>query len=140
MEKEKTIPQGNTSEDIKTRKKIIGVFYAQWIAAHPDKKIWNNALHAYIHVKYLSINEILGHAPRSIEATLAQFHLSEILSNAYLVSQCPPKHSDKNQKSFSKILLLKWKGSRVLVGYQKTKGEYVLYYISGGKKKIKVAR
>ena len=140
MEKEKNIPQGNTSEDIKTRKKIIGVFYAQWIAAHPDKKIWNKDLRAFIHVKYLSINEILGHAPRSIEATLAQFHLSEILSNAYLVSQCPPKHSDKNQKSFSKILLLKWKGSRVLVGYQKTKGEYVLYYISGGKKKIKVAR
>ena len=31
------------------------------------------------------------------------------------------------------MLLLKWNGIRLLVGYQTTKGEYVLYYISGGK-------
>ncbi len=134
-----TIPEGNTPEDIKTRRRIIKDFYTQWISDNPRKAVWNESIHSLIHVKWLTINEILGHAPRSIEATLAQFHLSEILSNAYLVSQCPPKHSDKNQKSFSKVLLLKWKKSRVLVGYQKSKDEYVLYYISGGQK-IKAAR
>ncbi len=139
MEKEIIIPQGSTPEDIKTRKRIIKELYSQWISDNPSKAIWNESIHAFIHVKGLSINEILGHAPRSTEATLAQFHLSEILSEAFFVSQCPPKHGDKNQKSFSKMLLLKWKKSRILVGYQKAKGEYVLYYISGGQK-IKAAR
>lgn len=114
-------------------------FYSKWISQNPDKTIWNNSLQAYIHVKGLSINEVLGHAPRSTQATEAQFHLSEILSQAVFVEQWPPKYSDKNQKSFSKVLLLKWKELRILVGYQTSKREYVLYYISGGQK-IKAAR
>ncbi len=139
MEKEIIIPKGNTPEDIKERRNIIREFYSQWISINPDKIIWNTSLQAYIHVKGTSVNEILGHAPRSIEATMAQFHLTEILSQANYVKQLPTKYGDKNQKSFSKMLLLKWNGIRLLVGYQTTKGEYVLYYISGGKK-IKAAR
>ena len=38
------IPRGTSSEDIKTRKKIIGDFYAGWNAAHPDKKSGTNLL------------------------------------------------------------------------------------------------
>ena len=57
------IPKGKEREDIKIRRQIIKDFYADWIAHHPDKKVWNNTLKAYIHVKYLSINETLGHAP-----------------------------------------------------------------------------
>ena len=76
-----------------------------------------------------------GHAPRSAEATEVQFHLTEILSDARFSERWQPKYGDKNQKSFSIMYLLKWKGCRVLVGYQRSKGEYVLYYISGGPKK-----
>ena len=31
-------PKGSSPEDIKTRKKLIGDFYAKWNANHPDKK------------------------------------------------------------------------------------------------------
>ena len=134
MEEEIMIPQGKTPEDNKTRRQIIKNFYSQWILNYPDKTIWNRSLQAYIHVKGASINEILGHAPRSAEATRVQFHLTEILSDAQLVNQWPPKHGDKNQKAFSKMFLLKWKQCRLLVGFQKSKSEYVLYYISGGQK------
>ena len=54
------IPRGNGREDIKARKQIIKDFYANWISEHPDKMIWNKSLKAFIHVKYLSINETAG--------------------------------------------------------------------------------
>ncbi|MBP5566837.1 MAG: hypothetical protein J6X57_05040 [Bacteroidales bacterium] len=133
------IPKGNTPEDNKMRRKIIKEYYSRWILKNPNKKVWNDSLNAYIHVKGISINEILGHAPRSVEATIAQFHLSEILSKSILVDQWPPKHGDINQKAFSRLCLLKWKRCRLLIGFQKSKKEYVLYYISGGKK-TKAAR
>lgn len=51
------IPKGRTKDDIKAREKLIKDFYAQWISEHPDKKVWNHDLGAFIHVKFLSINE-----------------------------------------------------------------------------------
>lgn len=129
------IPRGNGREDIKARRQIIKDFYAGWIAKHPDKKVWNKSLNAYIHVKNDSINETLGHAPRSAEAIEAQTHLTEILSEAVYVESRPPKFGDKNQKKFSKMLLLRWKNCRVLIGQRKTTGDFVQYYISGGKRK-----
>ena len=134
MEKEIVVPQGKTPEDDKVRRQIIKDFYAEWIKTNPSKEVWSNSLNAGIHIKGTSINEILGHAPRSAEATKAQFHLTEILSEAKLVTQMAPKYGDKNQKAFSKIYLLKWKQCRILVGFQTSKSEYVLYYISGGQK------
>ena len=132
---EKEIPIGTSKEDTKARRQIIKDFYAQWNAEHPDKKVWNKSLKTYIYIKNSSINEILGHASRSPEATEAQFHLTEILSNAELVKQLPLKAGNKNQKTFSKMYHLQWRQSRVLIGYQQSKGEHVLYYISGGQKK-----
>ena len=81
------IPVGKSKEDIKTRKKIIGDFYAKWNAQHPDKKIWNESLHAYIHVKYQSINETKGKASISFESTNAVLHLTEILEKAVVAKK-----------------------------------------------------
>ena len=131
------IPQGNTREDIKARRQIIKDFYAQWIAAHPEKRVWNKSLKAYIYVKFQSINEALGHAPRYADATLAQLQLSTVLAEAVYIENRPPKYGDKNQKSFSKMFFLRWQFSRVVVGLQTTTKEYVLYYISGGSNKNK---
>ena len=128
------IPRGYSREDIKARRQIIKDFYASWIAQHPDKKVWNKSLKAYILVKFDSVNEALGHASRSFEATNAQLHLSEVLSDAIYVEERPAKFGDKNQKKFSKMLLLRWKSCRLLVGKRKTSGEYELYYLSGGQK------
>ena len=126
---EKEIPKGSTREDIKARKKIIGDFYASWIEAHPDKKIWNKSLHAYIHVKFQSINETQGHAALSIKSTLAVFSLTKILKEAYVVEKWAPKYDDKNQKPYSFMLLMRWKTYRLIVGYQKSTMEYVQYYV-----------
>ena len=54
------IPRGNSRDEIKTRRQIIKDFYANWIAQHPDKKVWNRSLNAFIHVKFQSINETVG--------------------------------------------------------------------------------
>ena len=128
------IPKENSRAANKARRLIIKAFYADWISKHPEKKIWNQSLKAYINVKNDSVNEALGHAPRSFDATVAQIHLSEILSDAVYIDKRPPKFGDKNQKKFSRMLFLRWKSSRVLVGQRKTSGEYELYYISGGQK------
>lgn len=128
------IPQGNSREDIKTRRQIIKAFYDNWMSEHPERRAWNKTLKANINIKYASVNEILGHAPRSVEATSAQMNLTEILSNAVFIEERPPKYNDKNQKQFSRMLFLKWKQSRVIIGKRKTTGEYELYYISGGQK------
>ena len=123
------IPRGNSREDIKARKQIISDFYASWIAEHPDKKVWNESLQAYIHVKFQSINETKGHAALSFESTEAVFHLTEILSKARITEKWKPKHDDKNQKPYSQMLLMRWKTYRLIVGYQKSKSEYVQYYV-----------
>jgi hypothetical protein len=128
------IPNGNSREDNKARRQIIKVFYATWIAEHPNKSVWNKSFNAFVYVKNASINEALGHAPRSVEATCAQMHLTEILSDAIYCGILPIKAGNNNQKRFSKMILLRWKSSRVLVGQRKSNGEYELYYISGGQK------
>ena len=87
MEKEMIIPKGSTPEDIKARKQIIGDFYAKWNAEHPDKKVWNESLQAYIHIKYQSINETKGQAAISYESTKAVFELTEILKKAVVINK-----------------------------------------------------
>ena len=123
------IPQGNSREDIKARRQIIKDFYAQWIAAHPEKRVWNKSLKAYIYVKFQSINETAGHAAISYESTKAVLLLTEVLQNAAIVERWPPKHNDKNQKPFSRLFLLRWQSYRLIVGLQKSTGEYVQYYL-----------
>ena len=123
------IPRGNSREEIKTRKRIIKNFYADWISEHPDKKVWNKSLNAFIYIKYASINETEGHAAISYESTLAVFHLTEILSHATIAEKWTPKYKDKNQKPYSRLILLRWKSYRLIVGLQKTTGEYVQYYV-----------
>ena len=54
---------------------------------------------------------------------------------AKVVGRLKPKYGNKNQKPYSELFLLRWKHCRLIVGYQKTKNEYVLYYLSGGQKK-----
>ena len=127
------IPQGNTPEDNKARRVIIKEFYAHWMSEHPEKKIWNKSLKANIHVKFQSINETVGHAALSYESTEAVLNLSEVLSHAVLSGTLPKKYNNKNQKPYSKMLLLRWNSCRVIVGLQKSTGEYVQYYVGSEK-------
>ena len=127
------IPKGTSKEDIKARKIIIGDFYARWNAAHPEKKIWNNSLNAYIHIKYQSINETKGQASISYESTCAVLMLTKVLEEAVVSNRKPAKTNDKNQKSFDQMVFLYHGRIRLLVGHQKSTDEYVQYCITAKK-------
>ena len=124
------IPRGTSPRDLKARKKIIADFYAKWNADHPDKKVWNSSLKAYIHVKYQSLNETRGQASVSYESTIAVLRLTEILENAVVAKIKPSKKNDKNQKSYDRMVFMYYRGIRLLVGHQASKDEYVQYCIS----------
>ena len=83
----------------------------------------------YIYVKFQSINETAGHAAISYQSTNAVMQLSDVLEKAKLVEKWSPKYNDKNQKPYSKLFLMRWKDCRLIVGLQKSTGEYVQYYI-----------
>ena len=99
------IPRGDTKEDIKTRKQIIGDFYATWNAEHPEKRVWNQSLNDYIYIKFHSLNETRGHASGTYESTKAVLSLTELLEKAVITKEKPKKQQDNNQKIFSKIVI-----------------------------------
>ena len=125
-----TIPAGTRKEDIKAREKIIKDFYAKWISEHPDKKIWNEDLQDYICVKYQSINETYNKAARRYESTLAVFRLTEVIEKAVFKEEKPTKPADKNQKPYSKLLILLYDGIKLTFGVQKTTQEKVQYCLT----------
>ena len=124
------IPQGNSREDNKARKQIIKDFYAQWIAEHPDKKVFNITLGKHICVKFLSINETYEKASRSYESTLAVFRLTEILEKATFVEELPAKRNTRNQKQFEKLLVMRYENIKLTVGLQRSNQDLVQYCIT----------
>lgn len=124
------IPQGNSREEVKLRDQIIKDFYAGWIAENPEKKMWNEDLHDYILVKYLSITETAEKAARQYESTLAVMRLSELLTKSKKVAEVPPKKGTKNQKSFLKMYIMQLDNIKMTVGLQKSTGDKVQYCIT----------
>ena len=124
------IPKGRTKDDIKAREKLIKDFYSQWISEHPEKKIWNNNLGAFIHVKFLSINETYEKAARNYESTLAVFRLTEILENAVIIGEKATNRMTRNQKQFVKLIILKHGEVKLTVGLQRSTQEMVQYCIT----------
>ena len=124
------IPKGDSKEDIKSRKQIIGNFYAKWNAEHPEKRVWNQSLNDYIYVKFHSLNETRGHASGTYESTRAVLNLTEILEKAVMTCEKPRKQQDNNQKLFSKILIMKYGRVKLTIGFQPSKGHYVQYCIT----------
>lgn len=124
------IPTGRAKEDIKIRERIIKDFYAQWIAGHSEKRIFNVTLGKYICVKFLSINETYEKASRSYESTLAVLRLTEILQNAKLISELPAKRNTKNQKQFEKLLMMQHENIKLTVGVQRSNQDLVQYCIT----------
>ena len=124
------IPTGRAKDDIKAREKMIKDFYAKWISSHPEKKIFNKNLKAFINVKFLSVNETYEKASRSKESTEAVFRLTEILENAVKVGEKPAKRDTKNQKQFEKLILMQYGNVKLTVGLQRSNQEYVQYCIT----------
>lgn len=124
------IPLGRTKEDIKARERLIKDFYSQWIAKHPDKKVWNRSLGAFIHVKFLSINETYEKAARNHESTLAVFRLTEILEKAIVIGEKTINPKTRNQKQFKKLIVLRLDNVKLTIGLQRSTNELVQYYIT----------
>ena len=124
------IPKGRTKDEIKAREKLIKDFYAQWISEHPEKKIWNDSLGAFIHVKFLSINETYEKAARNYESTLAVFRLTEILESAVTIGEKATNRKTRNQKQFEKLIVLKHGEVKLTVGLQHSTQEMVQYCIT----------
>lgn len=127
------IPKGKTKEDIKQRERIIKDFYADWISKHPDKKIWNNSLKDYVHIRFLSITETAQKASVRYESTKLVLSLSNILRFSVKTGESKPK-KNKNQKGFVKMIILKYTTednltAKLIVGVQRT-GNKIQYCIT----------
>lgn len=61
--------------------------------------------------------------------------MTEIMTNATLVKRLPPKRNNENQKPYSEIIIMQQETAVLVVGKQKSTGEYVQYCISARHKK-----
>jgi hypothetical protein len=100
------LPEDDTTEAKKERKKFIISFYSQWITLNSTKQIFNKSLNDFINVRFLSIQETAGHASHTYKSTVAVSFLTEIMENAKLVTSVKPKPENKNQQRFSEIIVM----------------------------------
>jgi len=101
------IALGGSPEDMKSRKRFITDFYANWIIANPTKRIFNKSLKNFIEVRFLSIQETASKAAIRYESTVAVTYLTEILENALTIGEPQaPKKGNMKQKRFAKIHIM----------------------------------
>lgn len=124
------IPEGLKKESLKIRRSLIMEFYASWIKENPSKAIWNDCLHDYIHIRFLSINETISKASYSADSTRAVFRLTEILKNSNVIKESPIKKNNKNQKQFEKMLIMGYENIRLVVGVQRSNQNKIQYCIT----------
>ena len=129
------IPQGQTKEDVKIRKKIIMDFYAQWNASNPNKRIYNADLKNFIYVRFLSMQETAEHASLQYKSTKAITYLTEILELATLKTRTKPKAEVSNQKRFAEIVIMEYNKAglgklKLTVGVLRGSKQYIQYCIT----------
>ena len=126
-----TIPQGNSSEEIKQREKIIRDFYRKWKEENPSQRRYNLSLKDYINIRMVSIIETSEHAAKSYLSTLAVLHLI----GAKKVSICKIKEGNKNQRPFERMMIMKFELIgigivKMTVGIRRRTREKVQYCIT----------
>jgi hypothetical protein len=133
---ERGIALGNTPEDLKSRKRFITNFYANWILANSTKHIYNKFFRDFIEVKFLSIQETASKAAIRYKSTLAVTYLTEILENAVTVGKPQkPKMDNVKQKRFSKIYIMTYEKAdfgkiKLTVGELRGSGQKLQYCIT----------
>ena len=88
------IPQGETTEEIKQRKRLIEEYYHRWQEANPSKRVYNQKM---------SVIETAEHASKRYLSTLAVLQLDAILACAKKVSVSRPK-KNSNQSQFKAMI------------------------------------
>ena len=134
-EDNQNIPQGQTKEELKIRKKFVKDFYAIWNAANPTKHVYNIDLHDFISVRFLSIQETSLLAALSYKSTLAVTYLTEILERAKIVERVKAKPNNQNQKRFSEMILMRYDKKdfgtiKLTVGVLKSSRQKIQYCIT----------
>ena len=129
------VPMGDSVEDRRARSRLIRQFYYQWMGRNDDRRVFNNSLNDYIYVKYISVNETAGHASLRYLSTLAVLQLDAILPNAIFKAAKPINHRTKNQKGFSRMLIMEYCCPaiglvRLTVGQKGSDGAKVQYCIT----------
>ena len=129
------VPMGDSVEERRARSRLIRQFYYQWMGQNDDRRVFNNSLNDYIYVKYISVNETAGHASLRYLSTLAVLQLDAILPNAILKAAKPINHRTKNQKGFSRMLIMEYCCPaiglvRLTVGQKGSDGAKVQYCIT----------
>ena len=129
------VPVGDSAEDRRKRNRLIRQFYYQWMDRNEERKVFNKSLNEYIHVKYISVNETAGHASLRYLSTLAVLQLDAILPNALLKDVRPVNPKTKNQRGFSRMLIMEYSCPaiglvRLTVGQKGTDGTKVQYCIT----------
>ena len=129
------VPMGDSIEDRRARSRLIRQFYYQWMGRNDDRRVFNNSLNDYIYVKYISVNETAGHASLRYLSTLAVLQLDAILPNAIFKAAKPINHRTKNQKGFSRMLIMEYCCPaiglvRLTVGQKGSDGAKVQYCIT----------
>lgn len=132
----KGIALGSTPEDLKSRKRFIINFYANWIIANPTKHIYNKSLNSFIEVKFLSIQETASKGAIRYKSTLAVTFLTEILENAIIIGEPQePKKDNARQKRFSTIYVMGYEKAdfgkiKLTVGELRGSGQKIQYCIT----------
>jgi len=137
MELDRTgIAIGDTKEDCKQRKRFIMDFYKKWEAANPQKQVFNKSLKDFINIRYISVDETVGHASYKYISTLAVTFLTEILEKA--TQKGMPKNANpekKNQKGFEKIITMEYQKKdfgtiKLTVGVKRGTKEKIQYCVT----------
>jgi hypothetical protein len=100
------IPKGRTKEVIQKREQILNDFFACWLAANPEKRIYNVNYQAFIYLDYCPFTEIARKIARSCQATKEITCLTEILALANHIGIINPKEDMKIHHRFSHRLYL----------------------------------
>jgi len=130
------IATGDTNEDKKQRKRFIIDFYKMWETENPQKRIFNKSLNDFINVRYVSVDETVGHASYRYISTLAVMFLTEILEKAK--QKGIPKNANpekKNQKGFEKIITMEYQKEtlgtiKLTVGVKRETKEKIQYCVT----------
>jgi hypothetical protein len=133
---QQSIPQGDTKEEKKQRKRFIMDFYKIWGTLNPQKQIFNKSLNEFVNIKHISVEETAGQASTRYKSTLAIVFLTEILTNA--IQKGEPKNADPakgNQKGFEKIVIMEYDKPefgkiKLTVGVKRGTKEKVQYCIT----------
>ncbi|MBR5735503.1 MAG: hypothetical protein IKX60_01720 [Bacteroidales bacterium] len=134
MKTEVIIPQGNTAEEVATRRNIIANFYREWKLHNPLQRRFNLDLREYINIRFVSITETCAHSSRSYLSTLAVLQLDAILIGAQKVTTVPAK-ANANQKQFEKMIVMTYDcpgiGTvKMTVGVRRRNHEKIQYCIT----------